>query len=517
MTALSKSKLMAYRQCPKRLWLEVHRPDLRENSASAQSGFEVGYEVGAKAREIYDEAGRGITVDVQAEGFAAALAHSVELLAAAERPVFEAGFQAGGALAFADVMIPRIKDGETAWHMVEVKSSASVKEHHLDDLAVQTHVARSAGVNLESVALAHIDSSWTYPGGDDYRGLLKEHDLTAETFARADEVKSWIAEAHAVVSEPAEPKKEIGSHCSAPFACGFHGHCGQGMIEPEHSLEYLPRFREAKREALAAQGIVELRDVPDDLLSPLQKRVKEHTLAGTTFFDRAGAAAALAPHGLPAYFLDFESAQLAVPRWAGTRPYQQIVFQFSLHILSQDRSLKHIASVDLSGNDPTDPFAIALIAACGNAGPVFVYNATFERTRLRELSARHPKLAGPLLAINRRMVDLCPIARDHYYHPGQCGSWSIKKVLPAAVPDLSYGQLEGVQDGGAAMDGFLEAIHPATDKERKEEIERQLLAYCRLDTFAMVRLWQFFNGRNDAPLSDDCPSRVYPQANIPSL
>ena len=502
MSSLSKSKLLAYRQRPKRLWLEVHRPDLREDSAAAQNSFEVGYEVGAKVREIYDNAGRGVTVNVQEEGFAAALARSVELLAAGKQPVFEAGFQAGGALAFADVMIPQVKDGETIWHMVEVKSSASVKEHHLDDLAVQAYVAKSAGVNLGSAALAHIDSTWTYPGGGDYRGLLKEHDLTAETFARAAEVKAWIADAHAVVSEPLEPKREIGSHCSAPFACGFHEYCGKGLIEPEHPLEYLPRFREAKREALAARGIVELRDVPDDLLSPLQRRVKEHTLSGTVFFDQASAAAALAPHGLPAYFLDFESAQLAVPRWQGTRPYQQIVFQFSLHTLSEDRSLTHAAFLDLSGNDPSEPFATALIAACGNDGPVFVYNATFERTRLRELADRYPSLARPLLAINRRMVDLCPVARNCYYHPSQCGSWSIKKVLPAAVPDLSYGQLEGVQDGGTAMEVFLEALHPATPTKRKGEIERQLLAYCRLDTFAMVRLWQFFNGRDEAPLQD---------------
>ena len=504
MSSLSKSKLMAYRQCPRRLWLEVHRSDLREDSAAVEGSFEVGHEVGAKARQLYDVSGLGTTVNIEAEGFAAALARSVELIAAAKHPVFEAGFQAGGALAFADVMIPRVKDGETLWHMVEVKSSASIKEHHLDDLAVQAHVARSAGVNLGSVALAHVDSTWTYPGGSDYRGLLKENDLTAETFARTDEVKAWIADAHAVVGQPAEPKKEIGSHCSAPFACGFHGYCSQGIVEPEHPLEYLPRFRAAKREALASQGIVELRDVSDDLLSPLQLRVKEHTLTGTTFFDKAGAAAALAPHGLPAYFLDFESAQLAVPRWKGTRPYQQIVFQFSLHTLSADRLLAHTAFLDLSGNDPTEPFAVALIAACCDNGPVFVYNATFEKTRVRELAVRYPKLAKPLLAINRRMVDLCPVARDHYYHPSQGGSWSIKKVLPAAVPDLSYGQLEGVQDGGAAMEAFLEAIHSASSPERRAEIERQLLAYCRLDTFAMVRLWQFFNGRDETPLSDCC-------------
>ena len=160
------------------------------------------------------------------------------------------------------------------------------------------------------------------------------------------------------------------------------------------------------------------------------------------------------------------------------------------------------AFLDLSGQDPSESLARALIASCGKSGPVFVYSAAFETTRIRELANRIPKLAKRLLAINERVVDLLPIARSRYYHPDQQGSWSIKAVLPAAVPELSYDALEGVQDGGTAMEAFTEAIHPDTGAERKSEIESQLLAYCRLDTFAMVRLWQFFSGRNEAALQD---------------
>jgi len=134
-----------------------------------------------------------------------------------------------------------------------------------------------------------------------------------------------------------------------------------------------------------------------------------------------------------------------------------------------------------------------LIETCGTHGAVFVYNAGFEKARIRELADRFPELKLPLLAINKRVVDLLPIARQHYYHPDQHGSWSIKKVLPAVAPDLSYGDLEGVQDGGMAMTAFLEAI-ATTDQNRKSQIEQQLIKYCELDTFAMVRLWQFFSG-----------------------
>ena len=502
MVALSKSKLMAYRQCPKRLWLELHQPHLGVTVSTDETKLQVGREVGAIAQKLYDEPGLGHTVDAQVEGIAIALTRSAELLATVQEPVFEAGFQADGALAFADVMLPKFEDGQVVWSMVEVKSSASIKDHHLDDLALQAHIATSAGVKLKSVAVAHLDNTWVHPGVEDYRGLLKEVDLTKETFARADEMKQWIADAQAVVNQPGEPKRDIGPHCSVPFACGFHGHCSQGVTKPERPVSYLPKLRAAKRARLNDQGIIELRDVPDSMLNALQRRVKQHTLAGTTFFDNEGAATDLAPHGFPAYFLDFESVQLPVPKWKGTRPFQQIVFQFSLHTLSEGGQLDHVPFLDLSGNDPSQPFANALVTACGNAGPVFVYNATFEDTRIKELSDRFPDLTKPLMAINSRMIDLLRVAQNRYYHPSQGGSWSIKKVLPAAVPELSYDRLAGVKNGGDAMQVFHEAIHPGTTAERRREIKTQLLAYCRLDTFAMVRLWQFFRGGSEAPLSD---------------
>ena len=246
--------------------------------------------------------------------------------------------------------------------------------------------------------------------------------------------------------------------------------------------------------------------MPDELLNAKQSLVKKHTLNKTVFFDAVGAAADLAPHGSPATFLDFETIQFAVPIWKGTRPYQQIPFQFSLHTLSTDGQLSQSAFLDLTGRDPSASFAEALIAACGASGPVFVYSASFETSRINELAQRFPHLASPLSAINARVVDLLPIARNRYYHPSQQGSWSIKAVLPAAVPSLSYAALFGVKDGAMAIAAYFEAIRPDTTSARKNEISQQLLAYCRLDTFAMVRLWQYFNGRNEPALSDVSPA-----------
>ena len=194
MRNLSKSKLIASRQCQKRLWLEVHRPDLREDSAATQASFNVGNKVGDIARHIYDPAETGVLLDAQRDGFDTVFKRSAELLTS-DQPIFEAGFAAHGALAFADVMLPEEQSGKRVWRMVEVKSSTGVKDYHREDAAIQSFIARNAGVPLASIALAHIDSDFVYPGGEDYSGLLKECDLTPEAFARDAEVMEWITAA----------------------------------------------------------------------------------------------------------------------------------------------------------------------------------------------------------------------------------------------------------------------------------------------------------------------------------
>jgi hypothetical protein len=487
---------MAFRQCPRRLWLEVHRPELRADSSAAQARFDTGHEVGDLARRLFDPRGEGIVLDAHRDGFKHALAHTTQLLAS-KRPIFEAGFSAGGVIAFADVLLPLTRRGAPRWRMVEVKSSTSVKDYHREDLAVQTYVARLAGAPIERVSLAHIDSYWVYPGDGDYQGLLTEVDLTQESLDREAEVRDWVEQAHAVAKLTNEPVKATGSHCTSPFECGFLAHCSATEPQAEYPVSWLPRVQtKALKTHLAQPGILDMRQVPDELLNEKQKRVKRQTISGEPWFDAREAARALRVHKLPIYFLDFETIQFAVPRWAGTRPYEQLPFQFSMHLLTPEGTLVHESFLDISGADPTAAFTNALIKACGQEGPIFVYNAGFERARMNELGVRYPRRRAALAGLVERIVDLLPIAEAHYYHPSQQGSWSIKKVLPAMVPDLRYDQLQGVQDGGAAMNAYLEAINPATDGPRKQQIEQELLAYCQLDTYAMVRLWQVMAGKS---------------------
>lgn len=490
----SKSKLLAFRQCEKRLWLEIHRPDVCDEPSVAEGRLDVGRVVGELARKLYDPDRAGVLIDARSEGFESALSRSISLLNSS-KPIFEAGFAAGGAIAFADMMLPAGSKSKPLWRMVEVKSSASVKDYQRDDIAIQAFVASSAGAVLKSVAIAHIDSKWVYPGEEKYKGLLTEEDVTDEVLGRRDEIVTWIKDARSVAEAKEEPAIRMGAHCSNPFDCNFNSYCHGQTKRPKHPVDWLPRLQgKVIKEFIEKKQITDMRKVPDKHLNDIQLRVKASTLSGKPFFDKKGAAKELAQYKLPAYFLDFETINFAIPIWKGVRPYQQIPFQFSIHAVSKDGELCQSDFLDLSGEDPSKPLAEALISSCQSSGPIFSYNAGFETSRIKELAVRFSKLRKPLLKIVTRVVDLMPIARRHYYHPSQEGSWSIKRVLPSVAEDLNYGTLEGVQDGSSAMGAYTEAINCQTTEARKEEIRSQLAAYCRLDTLALVRLWQAFSG-----------------------
>jgi hypothetical protein len=496
---LSKSKLLAFRQCKKRLWLEVHRPELREDSDVARLTLQAGLAVGEAARRLYDRHGDGTTINPQKAGYDQALKTTRALLQTA-KPLFEAGFAADGAIAFADILLPVKKRKRLAWRIIEVKSSSSVKDYHRDDAAIQAYVTQAAGVPLASIAVAHIDTTWVYPGKEKYDGLLVEQDVTDEAVDRAEEVKEWVTEARSVASAAQEPKQTTGAHCMAPYECGFLAYCRAKEPQPQFPIDVLPRISKKLRSLVEEKKLTELKQVPDKLLNETQLRVKRHTLKNKVYFDAKGAAEALAQYSPPALFLDFETISFAVPIWPGTRPYEQIPFQFSVHTVSATCNVDHTHFLDLSGNDPSSAFAKALVGRCARPGPLFVYNAGFEKARITELAHRFPKQRKALIALNERLVDLLPIAQRFYYHPNQQGSWSIKAVLSAVAPTLTYKDLTGVQDGGMAMDAYLEAIYPETTAERRASIQDQLLNYCKLDTYALVRLWQVFSGRSHLTL-----------------
>jgi len=481
---LSKSRLMSFRQCPRRLWLEKHRPDLAVEPPGQRARFDTGHEIGDVARRLYDH-GSGVLIDYD-DGLSAAMRRTREVLAATpDAPVFEATFERDGLLVRADVL----ERAHGSVRLVEVKASTSVKPEHVVDCAIQAWVLGATPAAPDEIALAHVDNRFTYPGDGRYDGLLVEQDLTPDVQPLLEQVPAWVRTARRILAGD-EPAAAIGTRCWTPYECPFRGHCWKPV---EHSIADLPGIGR-RLDQLLAEGHYDLRELPETLAStPDQRRVWRAVRRGTP---ELSLAARQEFKGLrfPRYYLDFETISFAVPRWAGTRPYQQVPFQWSLHVEGRDGRLSHEEFLDLSGELPARAAAEALLAATRETGPVLMYTP-FEKTVLRGMADACPDLRKRLEALIDRLVDLAPIARRHYYHPAMRGSWSIKKLLPTLAPEMDYSRLQGIRDGTEAQQAYLEATAPGTTPERRDEIQRDLLAYCRQDTLAMVEIARFLEGR----------------------
>lgn len=484
---LSKSKVIAGRQCLKRLWLQVHNRQVAGDTGN-EMAISIGHDVGDAAQGNYPA---GVLLGSH-EDFTQSLQATRDWAAAGGDGVgFEATFQADGVLVMADIVEKRAGD----LHLIEVKASTSVKDYHRDDVAVQAHVLAQAGHSPASVHLRVINNQFIYRGDGDYRGLFRDEDLTAEAKERSPEVSGWIREQQRVLAA-GEPDIPMGVQCNTPYACEFQDYCRAcaGVVIPEYPVTMLPYGGRLANE-LQALGYTDLRDVPAERLGShaLFLRIHEATRSGREFLSPE-AARELANTCFPRYYLDFEGIAPAVPRWADTRPYQQLPFQWSLHVEQADGSVSHCAYLHTSADAPMRPTIERLLDVIGDHGTVFVYNQSYEGRILREMATMFPDLAERLLAIPERFVDLLKVARNHYYHPAMKGSWSIKAVLPSIDPELAYDTLGEVQEGSGAQEAFMEIIDPGTVPERKAQLVADLERYCAHDTWAMVRLVQVFSG-----------------------
>lgn len=495
---LSKSKITAFEQCARKLWLSTHRPELAQVDDGAEARFALGHEVGEIACGLFPT---GVMVEADPD-LAAAVARTRELIDAGwSEPIFEATFEHDGVLVRVDVLSPR-PDG---WAIAEVKSSASVKDYHLGDLATQVWVMRNAGVPVSSACIRHIDSSFRLQREGDYAGLFHDADRLDVLADRIGERSKVVAEARAVLAGD-EPDIGAGDHCSRPFVCEFSSYCTRNdPPEPEWPISLLPRTGKAVAALWAEEGLFDLRELrPGDLTSALHERVRLATVTGEVYHDGEGAIEATRGWAWPRAYLDFETIGPAVPRWIGARPFQQIPFQFSCHIETEAGELTHAGFLSIDGGDPRRACADALVELLSGdrCGSIIAYNASFEKRCVRDLAEVFPDLARALVEIEAKIVDLLPVTRNAYYHRDQRGSWSIKAVLPTVAPELAYNDLD-VKDGGAAQQAWFEAADPATSAERREQLRAGLEAYCERDTEAMVVLLRRLTGDERASRRED--------------
>jgi hypothetical protein len=395
--------------------------------------------------------------------------------------IYEAAIEHGGVLIRADVL-EREDDG---WALIEVKSSTRCKDIHLPDVAVQLWVLRGAGVTVKRAGVLTLNRNYVYDGKVlDVDQLFEFHDLTEAAGAMLEDIGDDVERFQAMLAGDA-PLISPGAHCFDPYDCPFYEHCTQDAVFPEHPLNELPRLYARRREELEAAGISDVRDVPEDFaLNPLQAVARQCAISGEERI-HGDLSATLSRVIFPVYHLDFETVGPAIPRFAGTRPYDSVPFQFSVHVEQTDGAVSHTEYLHADSSDPREPLALALLDALGEGGSICVYTG-FEARVIRDLAAALPALAPRLEALPERIWDLHPVIRNNYYHPGFRGSFSIKQVLPALIPQMSYDKLE-IGDGALASLSYEQALQ-SEDPVEKQRILRALREYCGQDTLALVRL-----------------------------
>jgi hypothetical protein len=482
---LSKTKILSSLQCQKRLWLEVHRPELIPVDPVRERVFAFGHDVGEMARRLTPG---GILVEHQ-EDLVNALQETRRLLEeGGSQVLFEAAIEHDSVLVRTDIL--ELRRGRAS--IREVKASGSVKDYHLSDAAIQTWVLGSAGLKVDAVSIQHIDTGFVYPGDDNYLGLFTEVPVTIDVKPLVKQVPEWVAEARRTL-EGREPTIGMGKQCSDPYPCPFIDYCARLVPTVDLPLTLLP-YAGKTIPGLEAEGFKTLRDIPEGRLkSEAQERVRCAHVTGKRYLDPA-VRKMMREFGYPRTFFDFETVGFAVPIWKGTRPYQQVPFQWSMHVEGPRAKTTHHEFLDLSGELPAKALVDALLAVIPDEGPVFAYNAGFEKSRLEELGDLLPARRRALESICDRLDDLYPITRKHYYHPNMRGSWSLKAVMPTIPGGPDYEQLEDVQEGGAAQDAYFEAVSLETSSTRRKALETALLRYCKQDTEALLVLSRFLQG-----------------------
>src|SRR5208337_4163430 len=383
MMKISKSKFIAGCQCPKRLYFQVHQPELAaEPDASSAAVMEQGRDVGLLARQLCPG---GVEVD-GAGGLEQALRATRELVANRDvSAIYEATFEHGGVLVRVDVL-QRRRDGR--WRLVEVKSSTDVKEDafHLEDVAIQYRVLLRGGIDVASACLAHINRDYVFQGGSiDVRRFFRIRNLTRRVEELQHDLTLRLRPFFSIINQSKAPNLPPGPHCTDPVTCEFYDRCNSPL--PDDHISYIPRIHASAVEELTEMGVESIRDIPDDFhMNERQRRAATCVQDGKPWFSEE-LKVELGGLKYPIYFMDFETINPAIPRFAGMRPYDQLPFQWSVHVLREPgATLEHHEFLATDTNDPRREFIATLCSLIGERGSIVVYSG-FESQRLAELAA----------------------------------------------------------------------------------------------------------------------------------
>jgi pimeloyl-ACP methyl ester carboxylesterase len=514
---LSKSLFIRGRQCHKSLWLHKNRPELRDEISDAQQAiFQSGTDVGILAQQLFpggiEVPYDGLTHQQQIEQTRVELDKGTET-------IYEATFLHDGIFVKVDIL----HHGARGWEIYEVKGSTTLKDVYVFDAAIQYHALTGAGLDVSKVSIVHVNNSYTRYGDLDIRQLFTIKEITGQVQKLQSLVLDEVAAQRAMLTGEM-PAIDIGKQCDYPYHCDFHGHCWQRI--PEDSVFDL-RDRGVNKFSLYRQGIIRQSDIPLEMLNSRQRFQMESTINQQDHLDEMKVKKFLDSLWYPLCFLDFETVNPAVPSFDGCRPYEKMPFQYSLHIQdSADAGLRHFEYLTEPGIDPRAELLDTLLERIPETACIIAWNQSFEISVLRGLAAFFPMHREWIERMIGNFRDLMqPFkSRDIYLWEAK-GSYSIKPILPLLVPELSYKDLDGVANGGDAMDAYYR-MNSTDDAGELTTIRQQLLDYCERDTEAMVRIlekmlkmvqkeetpWRetviFFHGKESSPATSSSAKAV---------
>ncbi len=474
MKLLTKSKYLVGLQCSKYLWMMFHeKHKIPEPDEQAQFKFDQGYLVGNLAKSLFKEG-----IDISTEDFKKNLKDSKELLKL-KKPLFEPAFLFERLYSRADILEPN-KEG---WDIIEVKSSTSVKDVHITDVAFQKYCYEKVGLNIKKCFLMHINNEYVRKGKIEAKKLFVKEDITKDVEKEILLIPERLKNMFKIIDADKNPVTKIGKNCGKPYECPLIDDCWSFL--PENSVFdlYNPRGREIE---LFESGILAIKDIPEQYeLHEKQKIQHKCEKTGKPYIDKKGIKEFLDVLKYPLYFMDFETYSTVIPLYDGLKPYQNIPFQFSVHVIKKGEKPKHYSFIAEGNEDPRKKFIENLKNVIGERGSVVVYNKSFEAGRLKELALEFPEYKKFADLTIKRMADLYAVFRNfYYYHPKQKGSASIKYVLPA-LTGKSYEGMD-ISNGGDASLNYLYITHGKAGKEEVLKVRKDLEKYCSLDTEGMV-------------------------------
>jgi len=491
MMNLSKSQYIRGLQCHRSLWLYKNRLELRDKSnIQTDSLFKTGYQVGELAKQLF--AG-GVEIAFDSDDFGGMIAKTKSLITNGTEVIYEATFSENGIFVMVDILV---KNGDK-WDIFEVKGTTKIqnknkliKKKYLNDIAIQWYVL-SCCLKLNRAYIVHIDNTYVRQGELSLESLFKKVDVTDAVLQQQEIIPNQLKSMQTMLISD-EPNISIGKHCFDPYECDFMTYCWQHI--PKENSVFDISYANGKQWRLLDMGIYSIDDIPDSfhLGANASLQIAYHK-SQEVKIDKTKIKMFLDTIKYPINFFDFETFQEVVPRFNNQRPYKHIPFQYSLHILYEDGTFEHKEFLGDENKDPRESLIVNMLNDITSEGSIVAYNQSFEIKQIKNLANFMPSRDKELLDLIERFVDLAyPFQKKYYYHPKFKGKYSIKVVLPTLFPndpELDYKKLGTVQNGGDAMEIFAK-LHLLKDQTKREEIRDELLAYCHLDTLAMVRIWE---------------------------